>query len=109
TDPRLTVATFTGSTRGGRALLDLANSRPVPIPFFGELGSVNPVFVTEAAAEARADAIASGFVASMTLGVGQFCTKPGIFFVPESSGLEALVVDAVRSAPTGPMLDETIR
>ncbi len=107
--PALTVATFTGSLRGGRALFDLAASRPVPIPFYGELGSVNPVFVTAAAAAARPDAIATGFAASMTLGVGQFCTKPGVLLVPRDAGLETLVADAVRASSGGPMLDERIR
>jgi len=108
-DPRLAVATFTGSLSGGRALFDLAASRPEPIPFYGELGSVNPVFVTRAAAAARPERIADGFAASMTLGVGQFCTKPGVLFVPESSALQQLVVDAVRASSGGPMLSDTIR
>lgn len=108
-DPRLTVATFTGSLSGGRALFDLAASRPEPIPFYGELGSVNPVFVTRTAATERPDRIAEGFAASMTLGVGQFCTKPGVLFVPESSTVSQLVVDAVRASTGGPMLSDAIR
>ena len=78
TDPGVQAGAFTGSTAGGRALFDLAVSRPVPIPFFGELGSVNPVFVTRAAAEARGPEIAAQAVASFTMGAGQFCTKPGV-------------------------------
>lgn len=108
-DPRLTVATFTGSLSGGRALFDLAASRPEPIPFYGELGSVNPVFVTEGAASAREQEIATGFAASLTLGVGQFCTKPGVLFVPAGSSLVESVVAAVRSTSGGPMLSDTIR
>ncbi|WP_308466167.1 aldehyde dehydrogenase (NADP(+)) [Rathayibacter soli] len=108
-DPRLTVATFTGSLGGGRALFDLAASRPEPIPFYGELGSVNPVFVTAAAAGTRPQQIADGFAASMSLGVGQFCTKPGVLLVPESSALTGLVVDAVRASAGGPMLSDAIR
>lgn len=108
-DPRLTVATFTGSLSGGRALFDLAASRPEPIPFYGELGSVNPVFVTEAAAAARAQEIATGFAASLTLGVGQFCTKPGVLFVPAGSTLDRAVVEAVRGTAGGPMLSDAIR
>ena len=84
-DPRIKAGAFTGSIPGGRALFDLANSRPDPIPFYGELGSVNPVFVTEAAAAARGAEIVSGFVASYTMGAGQFCTKPGILLVPAAS------------------------
>jgi NADP-dependent aldehyde dehydrogenase len=94
---------------GGRALFDLAASRPEPIPFYGELGSVNPVFVTEAAAAAREQEIATGFAASLTLGVGQFCTKPGVLFVPEGSSLAASVVEAVRTTAGGPMLSDAIR
>lgn len=84
-DPRIAAASFTGSTRAGRELFDLATSRPVPIPFYGELGSVNPVFVTAAASAARADEIADRFLASFTLGAGQFCTKPGVLVVPAGS------------------------
>src|SRR6185437_12924066 len=108
-DPRLTVATFTGSLSGGRALFDLAASRPEPIPFYGELGSVNPVFVTEAAAAARGQEIATGFAASLTLGVGQFCTKPGLLIVPADSSLAEAVVEAVRATAGGPMLSDAIR
>ena len=86
-DSRIKAAGFTGSIPGGRALMDIANSRPDPIPFFGELGSNNPVFVTQAAARERGAEIAAGFVESFTLGSGQFCTKPGMLFVPRGSGM----------------------
>ncbi|MCW3492590.1 aldehyde dehydrogenase (NADP(+)) [Microbacterium sp. SSM24] len=86
-DPRVKAGAFTGSLTGGRALFDLANARPDPIPFYGELGSVNPVFVTEAAAASRASEIAAQFAASMTLSAGQFCTKPGLLVVPERSSI----------------------
>ena len=105
TDPGVRAGAFTGSTAGGRALFDLAVSRPVPIPFFGELGSVNPVFVTRAAAEARGPEIATQAVASFTMGAGQFCTKPGVLVVPAGSS----VVDALRTAGLpgpAPMLSE---
>ena len=81
--PKVKAVGFTGSVQGGRALFDRAASRPEPIPFFGELGSINPVVVTEQAWKTRARQIAEGFVGSMTMGVGQFCTKPGLVFVPE--------------------------
>lgn len=84
-DPRVKAAGFTGSIPGGRALFDMANARPEPIPFYGELGSNNPVFVTAAAAAERGAAIAREFVASFTMGAGQFCTKPGTIFVPRGS------------------------
>jgi hypothetical protein len=90
-DPRIAAGAFTGSIAGGRALFDLAVSRPVPIPFFGELGSANPVFVTRAAAARRADTIAAEFIGSYTLGAGQFCTKPGLLFVPSDSDIPQLL------------------
>jgi len=86
---------FTGSVRGGRALHDLAAARPAPIPFFGELGSVNPVVVTRAADAARGAELAAGLAASFSLGAGQFCTKPGVVFVPRNSTLAASIVAPV--------------
>lgn len=108
-DPRIRAASFTGSLRGGRALFDLAVSRPEPIPFYGELGSVNPAFVTSDAAAQRADDVATGFVGSMSLGNGQFCTKPGLLFVPAGSGLEERVATLAGTRPAAPMLSEHIR
>jgi NADP-dependent aldehyde dehydrogenase len=107
-DPRVKAGSFTGSIPGGRALFDIANSRPEPIPFYGELGSNNPVFVTEAAAAERAEEIAGAFVSSFTLGAGQFCTKPGSLFVPAGSGL----VEALRRAVlpgAAPLLNDRIQ
>jgi NADP-dependent aldehyde dehydrogenase len=108
-DPRIRAASFTGSLRGGRALFDLAVSRPEPIPFYGELGSVNPAFVTPDAAAEQADDVAAGFVGSMSLGNGQFCTKPGLLFVPVGSGLEDRVAGLAGARPAAPMLSEHIR
>lgn len=107
-DPRVKAGAFTGSTEAGRALFDLATSRPEPIPFFGELGSVNPVFVTEAAAERRGAAIVSEFIGSFTLGAGQFCTKPGILLVPASAKLVDGFPGAVPGEPMA-LLNERIR
>ncbi|MBK3626653.1 aldehyde dehydrogenase family protein, partial [Streptomyces sp. MBT49] len=89
--PLVAAAGFTGSIRGGRALFDAAAARPVPIPFHGELGSLNPVVVTEAAAAERAETIGSGLAGSMTLGVGQFCVKPGLVLVPSGAAGDGLV------------------
>jgi NADP-dependent aldehyde dehydrogenase len=97
--PEIKAASFTGSVAGGRALFDIANSRPQPIPFYGELGSVNPVFVTEGAAGSRSDQIVSEFVASFTLGAGQFCTKPGVLLVPSDSALLQGLADAELPGP----------
>lgn len=106
-DNRIKAAGFTGSIRGGRALLDIAASRPEPIPFYGELGSNNPVFVTKAAARERADQIVAGFVASFTQNAGQFCTKPGTLFVPADSGMAQAFSAAVLPAGE-PMLNPNI-
>ena len=92
--PVIQAAGFTGSLGGGRALFDLASGRPDPIPFYGELGSVNPVVITPGALAARGEALAQGLVGSFTLGVGQFCTKPGVVFVPRDGGFEELVAAA---------------
>jgi NADP-dependent aldehyde dehydrogenase len=107
-DPRVKAAAFTGSIPGGRALFDLAVSRPEPIPFYGELGSVNPTFVTKAAAAARGGDIAAAFLGSFTMGAGQFCTKPGILLVPEESGMLETLAGSDRPAAT-PLLNERIQ
>ena len=108
-DPRVAAGAFTGSLRGGRALFDLASSRETPIPFYGELGSVNPAFVTPGAAAARAEEIAQGFAGSMSLGVGQFCTKPGLLFVPADSPIPSLVAERLQAVAGAPMLNDRIR
>lgn len=98
TDPRVRAVGFTGSTYGGRALFDLAVSRPDPIPFYGELGSINPVVVTPRGWAARAANITEGFAASVTLGSGQFCTKPGVVFVPDVDGFVGHLPELVGGA-----------
>src|SRR5882757_1125425 len=110
--PAIRAIGFTGSVGGGRALFDIACARPDPIPFYGELGSLNPVVVTAAAAAERADEIATGLLASYTNGVGQFCTKPGVVFVPADAGgqiLRAALADGTRGYQPGAMLAERIR
>ncbi|MFE0250500.1 aldehyde dehydrogenase (NADP(+)) [Streptomyces sp. NPDC059010] len=110
--PLVTAAGFTGSIRGGRALFDAAAARPVPIPFHGELGSLNPVVITEAAAAERAEAIGTGLAGSMTLGVGQFCVKPGLVLVPSGAAGDGLVkslTDAVSDTEAGVLLDHRMR
>ncbi|HEY0538261.1 MAG TPA: aldehyde dehydrogenase (NADP(+)) [Actinoallomurus sp.] len=107
-DPNVKAAGFTGSVRGGRALFDAAVSRPDPIPFYGELGSVNPVFVTPSAVAARGEEIARGYVGSFTLGSGQFCTKPGLLFLPAGHGLEAVLAQAIASVEAPSLLTSQI-
>ncbi|HMG29755.1 MAG TPA: aldehyde dehydrogenase (NADP(+)) [Jiangellaceae bacterium] len=110
--PAIKAVGFTGSTAGGRALQDLAATRPEPIPFYGELGSLNPLIVTPGAASGQAAEIAQGFVGSMTLGTGQFCTKPGLLFLPSGADGEQLrtaLAEAVRQVPAGVMLTPAIQ
>lgn len=110
--PLIAAAGFTGSIAGGRALYDAAAARPRPIPFHGELGSLNPVVVTEAAAAERAEPIAAGLAASFTLGNGQFCTKPGFVLAPAGPDGDRLVTalaQAAAAATPGVLLDSRIR
>ena len=89
--PGIRAIAFTGSETVGRLLLDVAAARPDPVPFYGELGSLNPVFVGAAAAAARGSEIGKGLITSMTMGSGQFCTKPGVVFVPTGPDGDAVV------------------
>jgi NADP-dependent aldehyde dehydrogenase len=108
--PLVQAVGFTGSTAGGRALFDLAAGRPQPIPFYGELGSTNPVFVTAAAWASRRAEILDGYVASASMGMGQFCTKPGYLVVPELSADDRDRVGAVaRSVVRHDMLSPRLR
>jgi NADP-dependent aldehyde dehydrogenase len=106
--PAISAAGFTGSFRGGTALRRICAEREVPIPFYGELGSVNPVVVLPGAAAARGAGVAAGYAASVTLGVGQFCTNPGLLFVPEDEPLLAAIAAAIEQTHGGPMLSERI-
>lgn len=109
THPAITAGGFTGSLGAGRALFDLASQRPDPIPFYGELGSLNPTVVTPGAIALRGADLAADFVGSLTLGAGQFCTKPGLLFLPKGHGLDVALADALRSASVGPLLNARIR
>lgn len=108
-DDRIEAVAFTGSQRGGLALARLAADRPRPIPFFGELGSINPIFVTADAARERGVAIAEGWVGSFTLGAGQFCTKPGLLIAPRDEAMRAAAVAATQGVGGQGMLTEAIR
>jgi len=110
-DPAVKAVGFTGSLTGGKALLDIINARPEPIPFYGELASVNPLVVTAAAAAERAEAIASGLVTSITGSGGQLCTKPGIVFVPAGTDGDKLLGAAatlVAETAAHPLLNARI-
>jgi len=110
--PATAAVGFTGSHAAGRALFDAAASRPRPIPVFAEMSSVNPVFILPGASRERGAAIARRLLDSFTLGVGQFCTKPGLVFVARDAGADAFLEalsSAVRAAPCGTMLTPGIR
>jgi NADP-dependent aldehyde dehydrogenase len=106
--PGIKAAGFTGSVSGGRALFDTASARPEPIPFYGELGSLNPTFVTRAADAARAGELAAGLAESFQLGMGQFCTKPGIVFIPAGGDLATELKSRVTSPASGRLLTHGI-
>jgi alpha-ketoglutaric semialdehyde dehydrogenase len=110
--PATAAVGFPGSHAAGRALFDAASSRPQPIPVFAEMSSVNPVFVLPGALRERRDALAQGLLGSFTLGVGQFCTKPGLVFALRGAEMDAFVdslAGAVRQAASGTMLTAGIR
>jgi len=105
--PLAAAVGFTGSRAGGRALFDAAARRSHPIPVFAEMSSLNPVFLLPGALASRGEAIATGFVGSMTLGVGQFCTKPGLVVGiegPAYAHFRGLLASAVAGAAPGRML-----
>lgn len=87
--PLVKAGGFTGSRAAGRILMDIAASRPEPIPFYAEMSSTNPVFILPGALRERGDSIAAGLHTSFTLGAGQFCTKPGMVFLPKGDGTAA--------------------
>lgn len=109
--PLIKAGGFTGSTGAGRALMNLASGRPEPIPFYGELGSTNPVFLLPGAMRARSAQIASGLYGSFTLGAGQFCTKPGLIFLSEEQPSEDFIGELkgkVSEAPQFALLTKGI-
>ncbi|WP_421856756.1 aldehyde dehydrogenase (NADP(+)) [Oricola sp.] len=109
--PLIKAVGFTGSLAGGRALFDLCAARPEPIPFFGELGSINPMFLLSAAIENRGEAIAAGWAASLTMGAGQFCTNPGVAILvagPKADAFVDAAAAALKEVPSQVMLTEGI-
>lgn len=109
--PRIKAVGFTGSLAGGRALFDLCAARPEPIPFFGELGSVNPMFMLPEAMAARAEALGQGWAGSLTMGAGQFCTNPGIAVVidgPAADRFVAATTEALAEVAPQTMLTDGI-
>jgi 2,5-dioxopentanoate dehydrogenase len=109
--PNVKAVGFTGSLAAGKALMQRAAARPEPIPCFMEMSSVNPLFVLPEALKTRGTQIAAGLFGSFTLGVGQFCTKPGLIYLPRNADADALVAEVkalVEKASLSPMLTEGI-
>ena len=110
--PLIKAIGFTGSFRGGKAIFDEANRRPEPIPVYAEMGSTNPVFILPGALKERKEQIARGLAGSVTLGVGQFCTNPGLTVTlasEDASQFASVVQESFRSAASATMLTSGIR
>ncbi len=106
-DPRIQAVGFTGSRSGGTALMATAQARPQPIPVYAEMSSINPVFLLPEALKARGKAIAEGFVGSLNMGAGQFCTNPGLVIAVQGPELDAFVEaagEAVKGSAAQTML-----
>ncbi|BCX48905.1 2,5-dioxovalerate dehydrogenase [Haloferula helveola] len=109
-DPVVQAVGFTGSRSGGLALMEAAANRPQPIPVYAEMSSVNPVVLLPGAVEERGEALAEGLFGSLTLGAGQFCTNPGLIFLPDGCGdaFLAKLRELVETAPSAVMLNHGI-
>ncbi|WP_026905105.1 aldehyde dehydrogenase (NADP(+)) [Pedobacter glucosidilyticus] len=108
----ITAVGFTGSFKGGKALYDLATRRACPIPVYAEMGSVNPVFFLPGILKEKKEELAKGLAASVTLGVGQFCTNPGLFVVEQSEQADGFIKQTasdLSSITLGPMLTPAIK
>ncbi|TVV76608.1 aldehyde dehydrogenase (NADP(+)) [Sphingomonas solaris] len=106
-DPRIAAVGFTGSRGGGLALVALAQARPVPIPVYAEMASINPVIMLPGALAARGAEMGTAFIGSLTLGAGQFCTNPGLALAIEGAGLDAFLAaagEALSGHAPAPML-----
>ena len=110
--PDICAVGFTGSLEGGRALFDVAAQRTTPIPVYAEMGSINPVFLLPGALSERAQEVAAGLAGSVTLGVGQFCTNPGLVVGVAGAELDAFIQEVasqIENTQPGVMLYEGIR
>ncbi|WP_339923119.1 aldehyde dehydrogenase (NADP(+)) [uncultured Cyclobacterium sp.] len=108
--PLAKAVAFTGSFKGGKALFDACNKRETPIPVYAEMGSVNPIFAMEAYLNENLVAAANAYAGSLVLGVGQFCTNPGLVFVPKAheKAFGNQVVSQLKEVSGAPMLHEGI-
>jgi NADP-dependent aldehyde dehydrogenase len=107
--PNIKAIGFTGSYKGGKALYDAAATRPEPIPVYAEMGSVNPVFILPRILEAIGATLAQNFVSSVTLGVGQFCTNPGMLLLQKNEAFITALEQHTSTSTGGVMLTTGIR
>lgn len=110
--PKITGIGFTGSFKGGKALFDAANQRPVPIPVYAEMGSTNPVFLLPGAIKERKETLADGLAGSVNLGVGQFCTNPGLVISEQSEESDEFLKNldsAITNQDSGVMLSDGMK
>ncbi|MEL6191856.1 MAG: aldehyde dehydrogenase (NADP(+)) [Bacteroidota bacterium] len=110
--PMIKAVGFTGSLRGGKAIMEYVQTREEPIPVFAEMGSINPVFILPEAMKKRTEAIATGLAGSINLGVGQFCTNPGVAFIQnDDQGKEfsSLLTAKIQEMPATTMLTAGIK
>ena len=107
--PSIRAVAFTGSYRGGKAIFDTAMQRPEPIPVYAEMGSTNPVFILPETAQAQAESLAQNYLGSVTMGVGQFCTNPGMLFYQTNPAFKALLIQKTAAAASGVMLNSGIK
>ena len=108
-NPAIKAGAFTGSQSGGRALWDLAVRRAEPIPFYAEMGSTNPVFISEAALAERGEILAEELANSLTLGLGQFCTKPSLIFVLDQGTFSEQLARNIEKLEAGHLLSPASR
>jgi 2,5-dioxopentanoate dehydrogenase len=107
--PDIKAVAFTGSYRGGKAIFDTAMQRPEPIPVYAEMGSTNPVFILPNAVKANGETLAQNYLNSVTLGVGQFCTNPGLMFYESDTAFKDLLTQKAAAAIGGVMLNKGIK
>lgn len=110
-DPRIQAVGFTGSRGGGEALMRIAAARPRPIPVYAEMSAINPVILLPHALKARGAALAEAYIASLTMGSGQFCTNPGLVLGIDGPDLDAFAARAgevLTGAPAQTMLTPDI-
>ena len=108
--PDIKAVAFTGSYAGGKSIFDAASSRPIPIPVFAEMGSINPIFILPKKIEQEQEELAKQIASSVSLGVGQFCTNPGLILIPKASSNDFLLSlkSAFEKLEPAPMLHQEI-